>query len=103
MLPDDYTREAWLNLYGWEVTAVSEGDTRMPEDYQTTAGQTWLTLQTKQGLSPEAFGGEVAVRYTYHVENLCAETFYAELLLCEDQLVGAMIYDMESGAMERVK
>ena len=102
-LPDACTREAWLNLYGWEVTAVSEESMRMPTQYRTDAGQTWLDLQLAQGLSPENYGGRSAVRYVYHVENLRADTFYAQLVVCGDELVGAMVYDAATQEMERVK
>lgn len=102
-LPDAYTREAWLNLYGWEVTAVSEESVRMPTQYRTHAGQTWLDLQLAQGLSPENYGGQPAVRYVYHVENLRSDTFYAQLLVCGDDLAGAMVYDAATQEMERVK
>lgn len=102
-LPDAYTREAWLNLHGFAVTAVSEEECRMPFQYRTAAGNEWLLIQQSQGLSPELHGGETGVRYRYHIENLCADTFYAELIVCSEVLAGAVIYDASTQKMERVR
>lgn len=97
ILENEAAREGWLNLCGWAVTAVSEAPTQIPVQWNTEAGQRWLMLQGQQGLSPERYAGEAAVRYCYHIENIAAEGFtadawYAELLICGDVLVGAQIY-----------
>lgn len=102
-LTDAQMCETWLNLYGWEVTPLSQSSTRMPCEYQTEIGQAWLVMQGKQGLSPLDFGGKDAVRYVYRVENMREDTFCAELLLCDDILAGAMVYDAQSGKIQPVR
>ena len=102
-LPDAATREAWLNLYGFAVTPISEESPRMPSNYQTDAGKHWLELQQMQGISPTAFAGRDAVRYVYHVDNVAADTCFAELYLCGDRLAGAVIFDASTQEMMRVK
>ncbi|MDD5946985.1 MAG: DUF4830 domain-containing protein [Oscillospiraceae bacterium] len=90
-------RESFLNLCGWTVTEVSASATVIPQQWQMPEGQYWLMLQGQQGLSPQRYGGKTAMRYCYHIENIVAEGFaadlwYAELLLCDHVLVGAQVY-----------
>ncbi len=97
ILENAAAREGFLNLCGWAVTEVSADETVIPQQWQTEVGQRWLMLQGQQGLSPEKYGGQAATRYCYHIENIAAEGFsadvwYAELLLCGDILVGAQVY-----------
>ena len=102
-LSDAEKREAWLNLYGWEVTLISETVTQLPSCYRTQAGMAWESIQRSQGLSPTSFAGMQAKRYLYHIDNLCADTYYAELLLCGDVLVGAVGFDAVTGEQCRLK
>ncbi len=97
ILENAAAREGFLNLCGWAVTEVSVTETVMPQQWQTPTGQHWLMLQGQQGLFPQRYGGQAATRYCYHIENIVAEGFaadvwYAELLLCGDVLVGAQVY-----------
>lgn len=97
VLENAAAREGFLNLCGWAVTEVSACETVIPQQWQTTEGQYWLMLQGQQGFSPQRYGGQPAMRYCYHIENIVAEGFaadlwYAELLLCGDVLVGAQVY-----------
>ena len=103
LLPNAAAREAWLNLYGWEVSAVSESPMQIPSDYRTAVGSAWEAMQEAQGISPLRYGGQAAVRCLYHIENLCDDTFYAELWICGDALAGAMVYNAETQEMCRVK
>ena len=102
-LADAAKREAWLNLYGWEVTLVSESVTQLPSSYRTQAGMAWEAIQRAQGLSPTTYAGLQVQRYLYHIENLCTDTCYAELLLCGDVLVGAVGFDAVTQEQCRLK
>ncbi len=97
ILENAAAREGFLNLCGWAVTEVSAEETVIPQQWQTQTGQHWLMLQGQQRLSPQHYGGQSATRYCYHIENIVADGFaadvwYAELLLCGDVLVGAQVY-----------
>lgn len=103
ILADDAAREAWLNLRGWQVSAPEITEIRLPHTWQTEQGQSWLRLQAAQGLHPEQFAGEDAVRCLYPVPDAQRQHLYAELLLCGNILVGAQVYDAASGLMQSVR
>ena len=103
VLKDDAAREAWLNLRGWQVGTPDVTEIRLPHAWQSDAGQSWLRLQTAQGLCPEQFVGRDAVRFLYPVPDNQRAHLYAELLLCDNILVGAQVYDAETGLMQSVR
>lgn len=96
-------REAWLNLRGWRVGVPEVTETRVPESWETAAGQRWLTLQAEQGFSPEHYAGQTASRFLYPVLNAPNEWYTAELLLCGDTLIAAEVYDASTQVMQKVR
>ena len=103
ILADGAAREAWLNLRGWQVGEPEITEVRLPQSWQSDAGQSWLRLQTAQGLYPERFAGCDAVRCLYPVTDPQRQHLFAELLLCENVLVGAQVYDAGTGLMQSVR
>lgn len=103
ILADDAARVAWLNLRGWQVDQPEVTEIRLPHSWQTENGQSWLRLQSAQGLHPEQFAGRDAVRCLYPVPDAQRPHLFAELLLCDNILVGAQVYDAESGLMQSVR
>ncbi|MBR5370810.1 MAG: DUF4830 domain-containing protein [Oscillospiraceae bacterium] len=103
ILADSSAREAWLNLRGWQVGEPEITEIRLPQSWQSDAGQSWLRLQTAQGLYPERFAGRDAVRCLYPVADEQRQHLFAELLLCDNILVGAQVYDAGSGLMQSVR
>lgn len=102
-LADAAAREAWLNLRGWQVTEAETSEITLPQSWQTAAGQSWLRLQSAQGLHPEEYAGKKALRVLYNVPDDTRKHLRAELLLCGNVLVGAQIFDAESGLMQAVR
>ena len=96
-------RIAWLNLRGWQVGTPEISQAVMPEEWLTPNGQSWLKLQHAQGISPESFAGESLTRCVYPVTNGTKPGQYAELLLCENALAGAVVYDSETQLMRPVR
>ena len=96
------TRGAWLNLHGWHVGEPTDSEVRLPDTWQTAAGQRWLQIQQSQGLDPERYAGKQAVRYVYPVEQGSSPYQRAELILCGSELVGAEIYDAATQLMQPV-
>lgn len=104
MLPESAEgRIAWLNLRGWQVDSPEISATVMPEEWLTPNGQSWLNLQHSQGISPEQFAGMEITRYIFPVKNGAKPNLYAELLLCENALAGAVVYDTETQLMRPVR
>lgn len=104
LLPDSAEgREAWLNLRGWQVGAPEISEAVMPEEWLMPNGQSWLQLQHAQGISPESFAGAEITRCLYPVTGDSGHNLYAELLLCENALAGAVIYDAETQLMRPVR
>lgn len=96
-------RAAWLELRGWQVGTPEISAAVMPEEWRTPNGQSWLDLQHSQGISPENFAGMEITRCVYPVTNDTRSDIYAELLLCENALAGAVIYDPETQLMRPVR
>lgn len=96
------TREAFLNLHGWRVGEPTDSEMLLPDIWQTAAGARWLQIQQSQGLHPERYAGQNAVRYVYPVEQGRTDYQRAELILCGNVLVGAEIYDASTQLMQPV-
>lgn len=96
-------REAWLNLRGWKVDSPQTETIRIPQSWQTQAGQRWLSIQTEQGFTPEQYAGQEATQYRYPVLNAPNEWYIAELLLCGQTLIAADIYDASTQIMQKVR
>ena len=104
ILPDSAEgRAAWLNLRGWQVGEPEISETVMPEEWLTPNGQSWLKLQHAQGISPEQFAGAAVTRCRYPLKNGASPEMYAELLLCDNALAGAVVYDAETQLMRPVR
>ena len=95
-------REAWLNLRGWQVGTPQASSTRVPQQWLTLPGQCWLNIQNQQGLHPEDYAGCEALRLVYPVTGTGQAGLCAELLLCENTLIGAQVYSPETGIIQSV-
>ncbi|MBP0988763.1 MAG: DUF4830 domain-containing protein [Oscillospiraceae bacterium] len=103
-LPDSAEgRAAWLNLRGWQVGEPEISEAVMPEEWLTPNGQSWLKLQHAQGIRPEQYAGAAITRCRYPLKNGTGPEMYAELLLCENALAGAVVYDAETQLMRPVR
>lgn len=97
------SRAAWLELRGWQVGTPEITAAVMPQEWLTPNGQNWLNLQHSQGITPEQFAGREITRCVYPVTNGTKSSLYAELLLCENALAGAVVYDSETQLMRPVR
>jgi hypothetical protein len=96
ILADETARTAWLALRGWQTGIPEAVPAVMPAEWQTDAGQQWLSVQRSQGLSPESCAGKEITRYIYPILDEDFSEYCAELWLCGDVLTGAVIYDAET-------
>lgn len=96
-------RAAWLNLRGWQVEPPEISTAIMPEEWLTPNGQSWLDLQHSQGITPEQFAGMKITRCIFPIKDDTASNLYAELLLCDNALAGAVVYDSETQLMRPVR
>ena len=96
-------RTAWLNLRGWQVGEPTVSEAVMPGEWLTPNGQSWLNLQHIQGIQPEQFAGAQITRCLYPLTNGTRPEMYAELLLCDNALAGAVVYDSETQLMYPVR
>lgn len=92
ILSDEYSRESYLNLKGWDVSLIKNEKITIPSSFDGVY-QTYAQIQEKQKLSLKNYKGQQADRYVYAINNYNSDQIvYAELLIVNDQLVsGALI------------
>lgn len=92
ILTDSYSREAYLNLKGWDVSLVKSEKIYIPLSFEGSY-QEYAQIQEKQKLPLKNYKGMEADRYVYSVNNYNGNrVVYAELLIVENRLVsGALI------------
>ncbi len=90
-LNDSYSREAYLNLQGWEVTQINADKIILPESFDGIYS-TYSIIQQKQSLPLNMYKGKQVERFIYSVDNYnSGQTVYAELLIYENQLIAATL------------
>lgn len=92
ILSDEYSRESYLNLKGWDVSLIKNEKITIPSSFDGVY-QTYAQIQEKQKLPLKNYKGQQADRYVYAINNYNSDQIvYAELLIVNDQLVsGALI------------
>lgn len=92
ILSDEYSRESYLNLKGWDVSLIKNEKITIPSSFDGVY-QTYAQIQEKQKLPLKNYKGQQADRYVYAINNYnSGQIVYAELLIVNDQLVsGALI------------
>lgn len=100
---DQYQLEPYLNLCGWDVSLISSEEIRIPSRFEGVYSE-YAALQKEQGFDLDSHKGCDAMRYTYSVNNYGRDNVRAELILCENVLIAADIYEnTPDGFMERIK
>lgn len=92
ILSDEYSREAYLNLKGWDVSLIKSEKISIPSSFEGTY-KAYAQIQEKQKLPLKKYKGQQADRYLYAINNYNGDQLvYAELLIVDNKLVsGALI------------
>ncbi len=91
ILSDSYSREAYLNLKGWEVTLIKSDIVNIPESFDGVYSE-YAAIQEKQKLPLKNCKGMEAERFLYSVDNYNGtQTVYGELLVIDNRLVAAAL------------
>lgn len=95
LLYDSYSREAYLNINGWDVSQVSEKSITIPSYFNEIYSK-YALIQKKQKLPLENYKGKTADRYLYKINNYNGQyPVYAELLIVDNRLVAAALIEQK--------
>ncbi|MGN1480681.1 DUF4830 domain-containing protein [Porcipelethomonas sp.] len=90
---NEYQREAYLNLRGWDAEEISQSTVTVPESFEGVYKQ-YADVQKKQGLPLEEYKGKEVVRCLYNIKNYGGDVpVTAELLFYEDRLIAAALIE----------
>ena len=90
---NQYQREAYLNIRGWDVEEISCETVRIPEDFDGIYKE-YAEIQSKDGFDLEDYKGKEAQRCLYRVLNYGGDSeVTAELLLYNDKLISAALIE----------
>lgn len=93
ILENSYSREAYLNIKGWEVEEISCEPIRVPENFEGIYEE-YAEVQSKQELPLENYKGKEVQRYLYKVINFNTDSdVCAELLISENKLIAAALIE----------
>lgn len=93
ILSSESEREAYLNIKGWDVTAVITEEITIPADFEGLY-KSYAQIQEKQKLPLDKYKGKPAERFLYCVNNYNGDTeIYAELLISEERLIAAALIE----------
>ena len=99
-VPDNDSRVAFLNGFGWEVIASPKesGQVLIPRETNTVFDR-YNALQKCQGYDLSKFAGKKVMRYVYTVKNYpgATEPVYATLLVYKNKVIGGDITDTAPG------
>ncbi len=91
ILNDSYSREAYLNLKGWDVTEIKNDRITVPLEFEGIYSK-YAEIQQMQQLPLNEYKGKEAERYIYTLNNYNGnQIVYAELLVCENKLIAASL------------
>jgi hypothetical protein len=91
-------RQLWLFGQGYKGREVSAQEIIVPAPEDPVFSD-YAAMQTEQGFAPERYAGHSAVRYVYALEQT---DLYAELLVSDGVLIGAMCCDPAEHTMRRM-
>lgn len=93
LLENSYSREAYLNIKGWDVKEVSCETVKVPESFEGIYKE-YADVQKKQDLPLDNYKGKEVQRFLYNVSNYGSENkVCAELLISENRLIAAAIIE----------
>lgn len=93
ILENSYSREAYLNINGWDAEEISCETVRVPEVFEGIYEE-YAKIQDKQKLPLRSFKGKEVLRYLYNINNYNGNCkAFGELLICDDELVSAAIIE----------
>ena len=93
MVLNEYQREAYLNIRGWDTEEISQITVTVPESFEGIYKQ-YADVQKKQGLPLEDYKGKEVVRCLYNIKNYGGDVpVTAELLFYEDRLIAAALIE----------
>lgn len=91
ILSDSYSREAYLNIKGWDVSLIKSDTIKIPQDFDGIYSE-YAQIQQKQKLPLENYKGKKADRFLYKINNYNGDNVvFAELLIAENRLVAAAL------------
>ncbi len=91
ILSDSYSREAYLNLKGWDVTLIESDAIKIPENFNGIYKE-YAAIQEKQNLPLKNCKGMDAERFLYSIDNYNGtQTVFGELLIVDNKLVAAAL------------
>ncbi len=94
ILENQYSREAYLNIRGWDIEEISHEIIKIPENFNGVYKE-YASVQKSQNLSLEKYKGKEAERFLYSVKNRGENNVFVELLIRENRLIAAAL--IESG------
>lgn len=90
---NEYQREAYLNIRGWEIEEISCQTVRIPEEFEGIYRE-YADIQSKDGFKLENYKGKEVLRCLYRVLNYGGDSeVTAELLLYNDELISAALFE----------
>ena len=93
-------RTDYFALHGWEVEEIAEKNITVPSEF-SGAYEEYAVFQDKQNLPLREYAGKNACLYVYEVRNFRPENkkMLAELLVCENNIIGSMVYSEDGGSV----
>lgn len=90
---NQYQREAYLNIRGWEIEEISCKTVRIPEEFDGIYKE-YADIQSNDGFNLENYKGKEVLRCLYRVLNYESDSeVTAELLLYDDKLISAALIE----------
>lgn len=90
---NEYQREAYLNIRGWEAEEISCETVRIPEEFEGIYKE-YTDIQSKDNFNLEDYKGKEVMRCLYKVLNYGGDSeVTAELLLYNDELISAALIE----------
>lgn len=90
---NEYQRESYLNIRGWDIEEVSCETVRIPEEFEGIYKE-YADIQSKDGFKLENYKGKEVQRCLYRVLNYGGDSeVTAELLLYNDELISAALIE----------
>lgn len=90
---NEYQREAYLNIRGWEAEEISCETVRIPEEFEGIYKE-YADIQSKDNFKIENYKGKEVTRCVYRILNYGGDSeVTAELLLYNDELISAALIE----------
>lgn len=92
ILENKYSREAYLNIKGWDIEEISVEVIRVPENFDGIYKE-YARVQKSQDLPLEKYKGQEAERFLYSIKNCGDDKVFAELLIRDNRLIAAAVIE----------